>query len=211
MSGMVFARLRAIVELARTMTPAYTATSGFTRSCQRSSASREKLTCTNRKSASRFQSGQASEAGQPHRDEPSGPGESQRALECPGLGQHCPNRELARATAYSRFVTTDQEELVHSVSLSRQQVPLESQQVAISCIQAGDRAATHLPLLHARRRHSKPWPGRCGCLGLETSRAIELRTPIWCLTCLRSGLSSGLDLADELKACRRHRLNTTEA
>jgi hypothetical protein len=85
-----------------------------------------------------FPSRQFSEAGGRPQTQLPAPGKSQGALECPGFGQHRPNGELARATAHPGFVTTNQEELIHSVSFSGKQVPLEPEQISISCVQTGD-------------------------------------------------------------------------
>jgi hypothetical protein len=61
----------------------------------------------------------------------------------PSLGNHGPHREVIGTRACLGTVTVDEQKLTDPVGRRRQEVPAEPQDVAISCVDAGDRPPSH--------------------------------------------------------------------
>ncbi len=139
------------------MTPAKIGPRKFTVSRQRSRSSKEKLTCTNRKSASLLPRRQRAQGGT-HPDAKWLGCEGRVRTEPPGFVDHRANREIVGPSPCLGPIAVDEKKLVDPVRRSGEQVALEAENVAIPGVQTRDRASAHQRHLvgDSDARHRRP-------------------------------------------------------
>jgi hypothetical protein len=112
------------------------------------------------------------ERGQPrgHADPPRPVGRVASLGKGPRLRDHRPDGQVVGALPRLGTIAVDEEELVHPVCGGCQQVALEAEQVAVARVEAGDRAAAHLPpQCDGDARHRRPADGLSGMRNREAT------------------------------------------